>query len=282
MQDNDERSLCTLSRRSCLLTRLSGKTAIVTGAANGMGRSIALALGSAGAKVIVADVDELGAADVARTIEGSGGAAVAIRVDVSSRSSVEDMVQVNQTAPDILICAAGVTSAQGNVPPKFLQLPDDEFAAVMAINLGGIFLCAQTLARRLVSEQRPGSFVLVTSLGVDRPNPGGAAYHASKGGVDALVRALAVELAAYRIRVNGVAPGYMSTRMTDFFRDEARSESVRARVPLRRVGEPSDLDGLCLFLAGEESSYITGQTIAVDGGASIIGAMSAPPLVGSG
>jgi NAD(P)-dependent dehydrogenase (short-subunit alcohol dehydrogenase family) len=172
--------------------------------------------------------------------------------------------------PDILVCCAGITHVAEQ--HGFLELTDEEWDAVLGINLRGTFLCTQIVARRLVASGRPGSLITVSSIGASRPSFGVPAYHASKGGVTGLTQALAVNLAPHRIRANGLAPGYILTDMTREGLDDPELYRVLlSRITLYRMGDPGELAGAAIFLASDESAYMTGQLLHIDGGALVHG-----------
>jgi NAD(P)-dependent dehydrogenase (short-subunit alcohol dehydrogenase family) len=253
--------------------RLDETTAIVTGAARGIGRAIAEGLAREGARVVAADRDASGAAEAARAISEAGGTALARGVDVSARVEVEELVEEAAASfgtARALVCCAGIIAVEECQGP--LELTDEEWEGVLAVNLRGTFLCVQAVARRLVAERLTGSIVTVSSMGATRPSAGAPAYHASKGGVDALTRSLAVNLAPNGIRVNGLAPGYILTDMTrEGLDDPATWRAIHSRIPLGRMGDPDDLVGAAVFLASDESAYMTGQVLFVDGGALVLG-----------
>lgn len=245
--------------------RLQGKVAIVTGAAAGNGRGIALRFAEEGADVVVADVAEAGARKTAAMVEATGRRAIVTRGDVSRRSDVEAMVhQAVDTfgQVDVLINNAGVESLI-----SFLKLTEDEWDRVLAINLKGPFLCAQAVARHMVERGIQGSIVNIGSINSEVAFRGQTHYAASKGGVRLLTKAMAVELAPHGIRVNAVGPGVIETAMTaqSLANPEVR-DWMFANIPLKRVGQPRDVANVALFLASDEASYMTGTIVFVDGG----------------
>jgi NAD(P)-dependent dehydrogenase (short-subunit alcohol dehydrogenase family) len=254
------------------MNRLAERVAVVTGGAGGIGRVVAEALAAEGASVAIADISAEGADEVAASIEAAGGAALAATADVSKRAEVEDLVELVREAfgvPDIAFCSAGITTSGGD--PRLLELTDDEWDRVFEVNVTGTFLTSQVIARALVRAEKPGSIITVSSIGGQRPMFGVPAYHTTKAAVAGLTRALAVNLAHHRIRVNAIAPGYISTPMLRIHLDEGRERTLLSRVPMGRLGEPSDLAGAAVFLASDESTYITGQVLYIDGGAYVLG-----------
>ncbi len=255
------------------MRRLEGKTAIVTGAARGIGRAIAEAMADEAARVVVVDRNAEDAERVAGTIAAAGGAALALRADVALRDEVEEVVARAGDAfgpPDVLVTGAGIVSL--HALQGLLELTDDEWDGVLDVNLRGTFLCVQAVARGLVAAGRPGSIVTVSSVGATRPTDGAPAYHASKGGVEGLTRSLAVNLARHGIRVNSIAPGYIVTDMTrEGLADSRTWTAIHSRIPLGRMGSPADLTGAAVFLASDESAYVTGHVLPVDGGALVLG-----------
>ncbi len=256
---------------------LHGSIVVVTGAGSGMGRSLAQAFAADGATVIAVDWNEDAARQTAAEIERSGGVCEPYGADVRSRASMQSVFDGLADPARVLVCAAAITSR--GPPLAFLSDTEENFDEVMSVNMEGVYCCTQIFARQLVANKTSGSVVLFSSLGVDRPNAGGAAYHASKGGVVGLIRALAVELAPHRIRVNGIAPGYIRTPMTEAAHENPDlAKKAEDRIPLRRWGEPADVADATKFLASQSSDYITGQIITIDGGASVLGAVASRPL----
>lgn len=245
--------------------RLQNKVAIVTGAGSGNGRGIALRFAEEGADVVVADVVLDSAQATAKAIEALGRRALVTQTDISQRASVETLVahtlaEFGQV--DILVNNAGIG---GRV--KFLELTDEVWDRMMAINLKGPFLCAQAVARVMVQQGRGGVIVNIGSIEATVPLPNQVHYASAKGGVLMLTRALALDLASYGIRVNAIGPGIIETAMTapTLARADRRQEWETA-VPLGRVGQPLDVAKAALFLASDESDYMTGTILYVDGG----------------
>jgi NAD(P)-dependent dehydrogenase (short-subunit alcohol dehydrogenase family) len=205
---------------------------------------------------------------VAATIKAHGGSAIAQSVDVSVRAEVEALVSAAESAfgvASIAFCSAGITTAGG--PPGLLELTDTEWDRVFDVNLRGTFLTGQVVARRLIAAGEPGSIITVSSIGAERPMYGAPAYHTTKAAVAGLTRAFAVNLAHRGIRANCLAPGYIATRLLLDLLDEERKATLLSRVPMARLGVPADIAGAAVFFASDESAYITGQVLHIDGGA---------------
>lgn len=249
--------------------QLSGKVAIVTGAANGIGRAIARAFAREGAKVVLADVDEEGGEKAAADIVADGGAAIFRYCDVGQRLDVRNLVCAATDAydrVDILVNNAGVVSKGGD----FLTMEEEEFDRVIRINLKGHFLVGQAVAQRMVAQieegHAPGTIINMSSINAIVAIPAQPAYSASKGGVKQLTEAMALALAPYGIRVNAIGPGTIRTEMANTAANARAEEAILARTPLRRVGEPDEIASLAVFLASDGASYMTGQTVYADGG----------------
>jgi NAD(P)-dependent dehydrogenase (short-subunit alcohol dehydrogenase family) len=245
--------------------RLSGKHAIVTGAGSGIGRAVALGFAREGAGVVAADIDLDRAQETAHAVEQAGGAALAVQVDVADRVSVEALLAAALARferIDVLFNNAGVSSRA-----PFLEMTEAEWDRVLGVNLKGQFLVGQAVARHMA--ERGGSIINTSSqLAEGAANPRSAHYLASKGGSRMLTRGMAVDLAPHNIRVNALAPGVTVTNLTrQRLEDDAEWRRVALeRIPLGRFGEPDDLVGACIFMASDESRYMTGATLVVDGG----------------
>ena len=243
---------------------LPGQTALVTGASSGIGRHLALLLAAAGAKVALAARRTELLAEVAREIEADGGSAAPIALDVIRPESAAAAVAEAERALGpltLLVNNAGVTVAK-----PVLEHTEADWDYVLDTNLKGAWLMAREFASHLIERERPGRIVNIASVLGLRTIARLPAYTAAKAGLIHLTHVLAMELARHGILVNALAPGYVET---DFNRDFLHSEAgkrLAARIPLRRVAQPDDLDGAMLLLASPAGAYITGAVIAVDGG----------------
>lgn len=247
--------------------QLKDKTAIVTGARRGMGRTHALALAKEGAKVVVSDISLEDCQKVVDEIKGTGGQAIAIKCDVSKKSEIEEMVK--QTLKefgkiDILVNNAGILQFK-----PFLELTEEDWDKTLAVNLKGYFLCAQACAKEMI-KQKSGAIVNIASIAMGQIGIGYSAiahYCASKGGIAALTEALALELAPYKIRVNAIAPGAIDTPMVEATKQDPKVlEGTLARIPMHRMGNPEEISDAVVFLASDKSSYMTGSIMVIDGG----------------
>jgi len=243
--------------------RLRAKTAIVTGAGSGIGRAIAERFAQEGAAIVCADIDEAAAATTADAIIAQDGRAAVAAVDVQDPRSVEGMFDraiERFGAVDILVNSAGVGRQTA-----FLEVSLEEWQRTLAINLTGTFLCSQAAARRMAEAGR-GRIVNISSIAGDRGIPGRAAYGASKAGVDMLTRVAAVELAKSGVTVNAIAPGPIETPITRTMHSAATRAAWHGNVPMGHYGGASDVAAAAVFLASDESAYVTGEILRVDGG----------------
>lgn len=246
---------------------LKGKVAIITGARRGMGRTHALALAKAGAKVVVADISQEDCEKVVQEIKKAGGEALAIKCDVSQKAEVEMMVKKaieKWGRLDILVNNAGILQFK-----PFLELTEEDWDKVLDVNLKGYFFCAQAAAKEMV-KQKSGVIINIASIAMGQVGVGFptlASYGASKGGIVALTETIALELAPFNIRVNAIAPGAIDTPMAESTKTDLKTmEGTLARIPLHRLGRPEEVSNLVLFLASDESSYMTGSVVVIDGG----------------
>ncbi len=249
------------------MLELKNKIAIITGARRGMGKSHALKLAEAGAKVVVSDISQEDCRKVVDEIKKNKGEAIAVKCDVTKKEEVENMVKAaveKWGKVDILVNNAGICQFK-----PFLELTVEEWDRTLDINLKGYFLCAQAAAKEMVKQK---SGVIINIASVEMGQVGGGMpmivhYCASKGGVVALTEALAVELAPYNVRVNAISPGAIETPMAEASqKDPKLLEQTLAKIPMRRMGQPEEVSNLVLFLASGQSSYITGSTVVIDGG----------------
>jgi 3-oxoacyl-[acyl-carrier protein] reductase len=246
--------------------KLSGKTAIVTGARRGMGRATALALAREGANVVVSDISQEDCQKVVDEIEKLGRKGLAFKCDVSSSGDVEDMVKRTVAEfgrVDILVNNAGILTFK-----PFLELTDEDWDKTLSVNLKGQFLCARAAAK-VMAKNKWGRIINIASIssgGCGIAFPLIAHYTASKGGVVALTEALALELTSQGINVNAICPGAIDTDMSKGVKEGGQLAQVLARIPKGRLGQPEEIASLAVFLASEESDYISGAAIVIDGG----------------
>jgi NAD(P)-dependent dehydrogenase (short-subunit alcohol dehydrogenase family) len=240
--------------------RLRNKVAVVTGAGAGIGRAIALRFGAEGANVVVNDINAAGAAATAQAIVGVGGSAIGVTADVAEKAQVDRLFDATlehfQTI-DVLVNNASLTKTSRH----FLQADEEWWDRILAVNLKSVFLCALRAAQ-VMTRRRQGAIINLSSGGASRAHRGNAAYDAAKGGIEALTRALALDLGPYGVRVNGLVPGSINSQGLD----EATLRERGRTMPLGRVGEVGDMAGPAVFLASEDASYMTGHMLVVDGG----------------
>ena len=246
---------------------LRGKVAIVTGAKQGMGRTHALVLARAGAKVVVSDVSQEECQKVVDEIKKERGEALAVKCDISKKIEVDNLIKetLNKFKKlDILVNNAGICPFK-----PFLEMPEQDFEKVIDTNLKGYFLCSQAAAKEM-AKQGAGAIVNIASIAMGQIGMGFAGlthYCASKGGIVAMAEAMSLELAPLGIRVNTIAPGAIDTPMAASVKSDAKTfEGFMAKVPLHRMGKPEEISNVVLFLASDESSYMTGSVVVVDGG----------------
>lgn len=242
---------------------LKGKTAVVTGASRGIGRAVALELAEQGANVVVNySGSEAKAHEVVEAIKEMGGEAIAVRANVGNMEDVQAMMKealAQFETIDILVNNAGIT--RDNL---LMRMKEDEWDDVININLKGVFNATKAVTRQMM-KQRSGRIINVASIVGVMGNAGQANYVAAKAGVIGLTKSTARELASRHITVNAIAPGFITTDMTDKLTEEVKAEMLK-QIPLARFGEAKDIASVVSFLASEKSAYITGQTLHVDGG----------------
>ncbi|WML51969.1 3-oxoacyl-[acyl-carrier-protein] reductase [Neobacillus sp. PS3-12] len=242
---------------------LEGKAALVTGASRGIGREIALELARNGANVAVNfSGSEAKANEVVDEIKKLGKDAFAIKCDVSNSEEVATMVKetIDRFGKlDILVNNAGIT--RDNL---LMRMKEDEWDDVININLKGVFLCTKAVSRQMM-KQRNGRIINIASIVGAMGNAGQANYVAAKAGIIGLTKTTAKELASRNITVNAIAPGFISTDMTDKLSEDVKVEMLK-QIPLARLGEPKDIAKMTVFLASDDSSYVTGQTLHINGG----------------
>lgn len=243
------------------LQRLSGQVAIVTGASRGIGRAIALALATEGAKVVVNYASSSTAAEeLTAEIIAAGGEAIALGADVSKAPEVDKLIDDTMKKwgrVDILVNNAGITR-----DTLLLRMKPEDWQSVIDLNLTGVFLCTRSVSK-IMLKQKSGRIISITSVAGQMGNPGQANYSAAKAGVIGFTKTVAKELASRGITVNAVAPGFITTDMTK----DLKSEDILKYIPLGRYGKPEEIAGMVKFLAADAAaSYITGQVFNVDGG----------------
>ena len=258
------------------LTSLSGKAAIVTGGAKGIGYGITCRLAEAGAKVLIADLDEATAQNTAQELTAKGWSTAAIKVDVSSEEDVKRMIATAQQqfgSLDILVNNAGIYP-----PAPVAQMSEADFEKVMHVNLRSVFLTTKYAAEVMKQQGRGGRIINITSIDALHPSMVGLAhYDASKHGVWGFTKNSALELAPAKIWVNAIAPGGIQTPGVEAMQAQAQApagvdpkqmiQAFLAKIPMHRMGEPDEIGKVALFLASDMSSYMTGEQVVVDGGA---------------
>ena len=242
--------------------RLKDKNAFITGAAQGIGKSIAIGMAREGANVAIADVNLESAKETANDIQKMGVKSIAIKLDVSNQLDVTNAFRTFSDElgnVDILINNAGITR-----DTLLMRMKEEDWDAVININLKGTFLCSKE-AIKFMAKQRQGKIVSISSVVAFMGNPGQANYSSSKAGLIGLTKTIAKEYAGRGIRANAVAPGFIQTAMTDALSDKVKDEMQKA-IPLGTFGTAEDVTNAVIFLSSAESDYITGQVIHVNGG----------------
>ena len=242
---------------------LKDKTAVVTGGSRGIGRAICIELAKQGANIVVNfSGSEAKAKAVVEEIEALGPKAIAVQADVADSASVDGLMKQALEAfgsIDILVNNAGIT--RDNL---LMRMKEQEWDDVIDTNLKGVFLCTKAVTRQMM-KQRAGRIINISSIVGVAGNPGQANYVAAKAGVIGLTKTTAQELASRNILVNAIAPGFITTEMTDALPEELK-ESMLKQIPLAKLGQPEDIAKAVAFFASDSASYITGQTLHIDGG----------------
>ena len=241
---------------------LKGKVALVTGAAQGIGKAIALLLARNGANLVVSDINLEKAQETAKEIQAIERKALAVKVDVASLEDVERMVQavlLQFHQIDILVNNAGIARDK-----LILRMTEEDWDVVLDVNLKGTFNCTKAVIRHML-KQKSGKIVNIASVVGEMGNAGQANYSASKAGVIGFTKTVAREFAQRGINVNAIAPGYIETPMTDALPEKVKEE-LKRMIPLERLGRPEDVAEAVLFLISQSSNYITGQVLNVNGG----------------
>ena len=239
-----------------------GKIALITGAARGIGQAIAFDLAARGADIVVCDIKAEWLTETAEGVEKLGKKAYCFELDVTNAEAVQNVVNDIAAATgriDILVNNAGITR-----DGLLMRMSEEDWDAVLTVNLKGTFVCTKAVSR-IMMKQRSGAIINIASVVGLMGNAGQANYAASKGGVIAFTKSVAKELSSRNIRANAVAPGFISSKMTDALSDEVRQKMLEA-IPLSSFGTPQDVANAVAFLASDQSSYITGQVISVNGG----------------
>ena len=243
---------------------LKNKVAIITGSRRGIGKAIALALAKAGANVVVSDINLDDCNKVVEEIKAINGNALAVKADVSNPEDVSQMINLTTEKfgkVDILVNNAGIYMQK-----SLTDVTEQDFDRTLDINLKGVFLCSKAVVPEMI-KQGKGKIINITSIAGQVGFANSSAYCASKGAIINITRELALELAQYKINVNAIGPGVIETDMTkDLLEDKATKETLLANIPLSRIGKPEDIANAALFLASDNSDYITGITLFVDGG----------------
>ena len=247
------------------LFSLKDKVVLVTGASSGLGAHFAQVVSGAGAKVVIAARRVERLQTLAEQLRGQGSEVIAVALDVTSRASVEsafDLAQQTFGVVDVVINNAGVGGAV-----KALEVTEQDWSTMISTNLDGVWRVAQCAAQRMAKEGKGGSIINIASILGERVGTGLSHYCAAKAGVLQLTKALALEFARYDIRVNAIAPGYFQTEMNDgYFNSEKGQAYIKSAVPMRKLGQLEQLDGPLFLLASAAGSFMTGATLAVDGG----------------
>jgi NAD(P)-dependent dehydrogenase (short-subunit alcohol dehydrogenase family) len=255
--------------------KLQDRTAIVTGAAGGIGSAAARRFAQEGARVVLVDLNAEAGERVADELRARGDQAFFMRCDVADAAQIDAVIAQAEGrfgGVDVLFNNAAIYRSI-----DFLQMTEAQFDEVIRCNLKSVVLFSQAVARRLVARRRPGAIVNTTSINCRLTSGMATAYTASKGGVSSFTAAAALALVDHGIRVNAIAPGTIATDLASSIRDDAGAmANAMLRTPMRRLGEPQEIAAVACFLASDDASYMTGQTIFVDGGRTALGIVMPP------
>eukprot|EP01026_Neomeris_dumetosa_P064877 TRINITY_DN6204_c0_g1_i2.p2 TRINITY_DN6204_c0_g1~~TRINITY_DN6204_c0_g1_i2.p2 ORF type:complete len:291 (-),score=48.10 TRINITY_DN6204_c0_g1_i2:722-1525(-) len=245
--------------------RFSDKVVVVTGGAKGIGRACAARFGKEGAQVVVADNDQASLEETTKQFKSEGMEALGVVCDVSNKTHVTILFEqaVKKFGKvDILVANAGIVRAA-----EFVDMSEKDWDDVINVNLKGVFLSGQEAGRHMISQGSGGCIINMSSVNAALALPNIASYNASKGGINNLTKSMALSLIKYGIRVNAVGPGSIMTEVLQkVAEDKSAMQKVLSRTPMGRVGEPEEVASVVAFLASDDASYITGETIYVDGG----------------
>ncbi len=246
------------------MKKLKNKISIITGSANGIGKSIALEFAKQGSKVVVCDIDLIKAKEVSKQIKHLGGDSIAIKCDVSNKNDVRKVVKKTIKEferIDILVNNAGISMMK-----PINETSEEEWENIININLKSVFLFSKEVSSTMI-KQKKGKIININSIGGEVGILNASAYCSSKGGVVNLTKELAIELSPHNINVNGIAPGIITTKMSEeMLNDEKTRKELLSNIPLNRFGTPEEIADAAVFLASKDSDFISGHNLAVDGG----------------